>query len=112
MKGNWRSARSETQESNWRFARSGSQESSNKSQKSSRRTNPLDENREMSRCNNCGSIFRWAYACPDACPDACEVKEAYEVKEATKEIKISKDTDGVKPDFYSHPSSIADAIFG
>ena len=94
MKGNWRSGRTESQESNCRSARSGSQKSNNTSQKSSRRRNPSDEMRKSQNVITVDqfSIGHMAYACPDA----CEVKEAYEDKEALKEILISKETDGVK----------------
>ena len=58
---------------NWR---SGQRDSnSQSSQRSSRKTNPLDANGEISRCYTCGSIFHWSYACPDSYESRDQVKE-------------------------------------
>ena len=46
---------------------------------SSRQSNPLDSNGEVTRCNVCDSRFHWALDCPDSCENRTKTKS--EVKE-------------------------------
>ena len=71
---------------NWRSGQIDS--NSQSSQRSSRKTNLLDANGEISWCYTCGSIFHWSYACPDSYESRDQVKE----KDGSVQIQLLEET--------------------
>ena len=68
--------------------RYNSSQRADKSDQQRRRKNPLDEHGEVSCCNVCGLMFRWASKCPDAYDYQEELPVVETVKNKTSQKEI------------------------
>ena len=44
-----------------------------------KKTNPLDKDGEISKCNVCGSIYHWTKQCPDSCEKKTKPKDESQI---------------------------------